>query len=121
MRQKILVAACGIAAVYIFAQESGIGIQVTAYPNPVYIERLENGQGIAADFGIENNTADKLILKSLTVSVFDNSGQLSLRKALNDERKNTVYEPDRVAPPHKTLHMGNPFDLFDKHLVLASL
>jgi Peptidase family M23 len=121
MNLNILIGACVVSAISAFAQESGIGIRATVYPTPSYIENLERGQSVATDFGIENKTAEKLTLKSITVSVFDHSGQLAFRKALNDERQNTLYAPDRVVPASKTLQMSNPLDLFDKHLVLGKL
>src|SRR2546428_3496290 len=112
----------GLASHLMFAQQNATsGIKISVYPNPVYIEKLESGQSVAADFGIENRTAEKLTLKSLTVSVYDDAGKLSFRKTLNDERKNTVYVPDRGVPGGKTLQMSNPLSLFDTHLVLGKL
>src|SRR5262249_45734444 len=103
MNFKALIVACLTSALSVFAQQDSIvGIKVLVYPSPVYIEKLESGQSVAADFGIENKTGKKLILKSLTVSVYDEAGELSFRKTLNDERKNTVYVPDRVIPAGKT-------------------
>ncbi len=122
MNFRTLLVACVVGTVFMFVQQNPtIGIKISVYPNPVYIEKLESGQSVAADFAIENKVAEKLTLKSLTVSVYDNAGKLAFRKTLNDERKNTVYVPDRVVPGGKTLQMNNPLHLFDKHLVLAKL
>jgi len=122
MNIKTLLVACVASIAFVFAQQNATsGIKISVYPNPVYIEKLESGQSVAADFGIENRTAEKLTLKSLTVSVYDDAGKLSFRKTLNDERKNTVYVPDRGVPGGKTLQMSNPLCLFDTHLVLGKL
>jgi len=54
MNIKTLLVACVASIAFVFAQQNATsGIKISVYPNPVYIEKLESGQSVAADFGIE--------------------------------------------------------------------
>jgi hypothetical protein len=55
-------------------------VRIVAKPDIVYIERSESGQHLNFEFLLENQTNQRLIVSSITTSVFDERDRLTRRE-----------------------------------------
>jgi hypothetical protein len=98
-------------------------VNVTASPQPAYIEQTAGAQLVNFDLIIENTADEPLDVDEVQVSVHDRAGKLVLRKFVdgNGTRPSirTVDIPE-VPAKGKAL-LFNPFDRFDRDLDLSSM
>ena len=73
-----------MAALISSAKADDTFISITLKPQPVYIEQGATAQYLNFDFVVENLTSEKLLIHSIEVSVFDQNGELELRRFIDD-------------------------------------
>jgi Peptidase family M23 len=97
-------------------------VEIVAKPDIVYIERSESGQHLNFDFLLDNETNNRLILSSVTVSVFDERDRLIRREFVNEyNRASLELSPRRVVEPATSTLIFNPFHSFAATVPLKRL
>src|SRR5918996_5665 len=87
--------------------------KIVAKPDIVYIERSESGQHLNFDFLLENQSGNRLILSSVTVSVLNERDRLIRREFVNEySRASLELLPRRVVEAAKSILVFNPFHSF---------
>lgn len=98
-------------------------VTVTVSPDPVYIERVGEGQAVNCDLIIRNPTAAPLDLDELQLSVYDSAGKLVVRRFVDGNGTRPSIRTVDVAdvPAQGQTLVFNPFHTFDRGLELDSL
>ena len=122
----MLVALAGLAAV--MAANKGpnpaVGtVEAIAVPTEIFIERGDLQQ-LNFDFLVKNNSGRAVDLKSVEVSVFDQSGKLLLRRDVDGSGASPAIQtvlPDRHFDPEASGIFFNPFTTFANGFPLHEL
>jgi Peptidase family M23 len=97
-------------------------VRIVAKPALVYIERSESGQHLNLDFLLENRTSHRLILNSITLSVFDERNSVTRREFVNEySRASLEITPRRVVEAASSILVFNPFHFFPRSVPLKRL
>jgi hypothetical protein len=97
-------------------------VKIVAKPDIVYIERSESGQLLNFDFLLENRTTNRLVLSSITVSVFDERDRLTRREFVNEySRASLEILPRRLVEAATSILVFNPFHSFPRTVPLKRL
>ena len=97
-------------------------VRIVAKPDIVYLERSESGHHLNFDFLLENHTSHRLILSSITLSVFDERGWLTRREFVNEySRASLEISPQRVVEAARSTLVFNPFHFFSSSVPLKKL
>ena len=103
------------------AEAPGVTIQVA--PARPIIETHQASQLLNFDMIVRNGGRETLKIAKIEVSVFDQSGTLALRKALNTDAfaPSIAVIGDQMLPPGKGLDVFNPFSQFEAAVPLTRL
>jgi hypothetical protein len=98
-------------------------IQISAMPQPVWIEEGAMGSSLNFDVILHNSTAGPVEINQIQVSVFDHAGTLVLRKLIDGNgTRPSIRTLDLASiPAGATVMVFNPFDRFDKGIDLTRL
>ena len=97
-------------------------VRIVAKPDIVYLEQSESGQHLNFDFLLENQTSHRLILSSITLSVFDERGWLTRREFVNEySRASLEISSRRVVEAATSTLVFNPFHFFSRSVPLKRL
>jgi len=96
---------------------------ITAQPQSIYIEQGATTQYLNFDFVAQNLTAEKLVVSSVELSVFDQKGKFVLRRFIdgNGTRPSIETLANREIEGKKTIIIFNPFHTFDSQIDLKEL
>ena len=101
--------------------EAGV-VKISAKPNVIYIERSEAAQHLNFDFLLDNQTGEKLLIKNIELSVFDDSGKLARREFVNEySRSSLELTPKAELESKRTALIFNPFHSFAPSVPLRKL
>jgi len=100
-----------------------VAVNITPKPHPIYIEQGAAAQYLNFDFVVENLTNEKLLVSSIEVSVFDQTGRLVLRRFIdgNGTRPSIETLNSREIEGKKTILIFNPFHAFSNQVELKKL
>lgn len=95
-------------------------VAIRSTPKQILIEKTKNGQELNFDFLLENKTESNLELTKINVSVFDNSGNLVVRKSAWSGLEATLPSSFTVETKRTKLLL-NPFYSFHSSIELSQL
>jgi Peptidase family M23 len=92
-------------------------------PSPVYVERGAAGQLLNFDLEFANHSVSAYRLDSITLTAFDRSGRVVLRRTVDEHGLRPAIEtiPHRVVPAGGSLLVFNPLHTFAPSLDLHEL
>lgn len=103
------------------ATENEQSVRIGIEPKTVLIERTAASQNTSFDFFIENLGAETLRVSKIELSIYDQRGDLQLRKFLTAAGlRHGDYEIVKIAPKSLAF-IFNPFENFSPEVALATL
>jgi hypothetical protein len=96
-------------------------VRVSTLPATPLIEKGRGGQLLNFDFVLENTTKEKLDIREIEASVFDEGGRLVSQKRVGANGMSVLVIPNRYIEPGGKLIVFNPLYSFDNSTALSRL
>ncbi len=96
-------------------------VKIAIEPQLVLIERSTSAQAVSFDFSLENTGTESVRIAKIELSVYDQGGNLELRKFLaSSNLRHGDYEIARIEPK-SSLFLFNPFETFSPLVSLTRM
>jgi hypothetical protein len=110
-----------VAAALLATSLAAQSVQITTLPAAPLIERGRDAQLLNFDFVLQNKTKEKLDIRTVEVSVFDDAGKLVAQKRVGANGMSVLTIPNRIVDPEGSIIVFNPLYSFDRALKLARM
>ncbi|MEC9488315.1 MAG: M23 family metallopeptidase [Halanaerobium sp.] len=98
-------------------------IDISVFPEHIYIEKGEYNQYLNFDFLIENNYNQEFFIKSIKLSILDENDRLIMKNSIDDSAVTPSIEliGERKLKKNDSLYIFNPFWIFSRDMHLTNL